>query len=966
MFRPALAVAVFVPLAFAQKTPAFQWIKEVDSSGQDSFAGLGVDAQGNAYIAGSTYSASFPVKNAAQAQIASSGLYLINGPGSAYAALGLSSAFFVAIDPQNPNTLYAISSGGLAKSVNGGNTFTALSLPSSLIETLAINPSNDQILYAGSFDQGLLKSTDGGATWATSNGALQALQPGEFEFDYVWIDPNNPNVMFANAIGNFIRSADGGATWQILLTDADISRVSFDTAVPGLVYAVTNQGMASVSTNDGLTFNSLTIPAEVGVILPDPNHSGRLLASTPGGILQSTDGGNTWSSGVTFTFEDNDLIFVADWANGFLYTGNQYVVRITTDLQTVTPVGPPALGFIGAIAAANGHAYVAVQGTRDVYVTKLDPSGNIVYSTYFGGSNDDVATAMTVDQSGNVYVTGSTNSLDFPVTRGAYAATGGTFLFKLNPDGTAGYSTYFAPGGNTPAAIAVDASGSAYLAGTSFGSLPTSPGAYQTTCSACGATSNGFFAVFTYSGFASKFSPTGATLLYSTYVGGVVELMGNIITTIAVGSDGTAYLGGLKGIFHLNAAGSALLGSTSPSGFTPESMAVAADGSLYVAGLANTFPTTAGAFETTVATPPSLPGQSGNLPLTVIARWDSQLANVLDATYFGAGKSNNSIVLDSTGNVYIGGGTSPEGLPTRTPIQLGFAPQTGFVSELSGDLSTLLFSGYFGDTQDFTLQGLAVSANGSVMLGGVTGNNSNTVPFDIWVNSLMLAPPPVLRVDAVVNAASLLDGAISAGETVVVNGAGFGTNAQLSIGGVAVQPISMTATTITATVPQGVPAGAAEVEVTSGGASSNQVLVAVAATSPGIFSQNGSGFGQGYILNKDGTLNTPSNPANPGDPIAIFATGVGPVSIDQGYAVSQYPVNVYVDGLFCDGIEAFIVPVPGLPGNVYEIQVYVPNPATLVSANSNLQGFTFPALVGVTMVINGVSSQNGIAFSISP
>jgi hypothetical protein len=59
------------------------------------------------------------------------------------------------------------------------------------------------------------------------------------------------------------------------------------------------------------------------------------------------------------------------------------------------------------------------------------------------------------------------------------------------------------------------------------------------------------------------------------------------------------------------------------------------------------------------------------------------------------------------------------------------------------------------------------------------------------------------------------------------------------------------------------------------------------------------------------------------------------------------------------------VSVPGFPGSVYEIQVYVPNPATLVSANPNLQGFTFPPLVGVTMVINGVSSQNGIAISIS-
>ena len=156
-----------------------------------------------------------------------------------------------------------------------------------------------------------------------------------------------------------------------------------------------------------------------------------------------------------------------DWANGFLYIvlSTNSIVRITADLQTITPVGPPAVGYVGGIAVGNGHVYVAVLGTHDVYVTKLDPSGNVVYSTYFGGSADDNATAMAVDRAGNVYVTGSTASLDFPVTKGAFASQGASFLFRLNPDGSLGYSTYFAPS-TTSSAIAVDAAGSAYLAGS--------------------------------------------------------------------------------------------------------------------------------------------------------------------------------------------------------------------------------------------------------------------------------------------------------------------------------------------------------------------------------------------------------------------------------------------------------------------------------------------------------------------
>jgi uncharacterized protein (TIGR03437 family) len=158
--------------------------------------------------------------------------------------------------------------------------------------------------------------------------------------------------------------------------------------------------------------------------------------------------------------------------------------------------------------------------------------------------------------------------------------------------------------------------------------------------------------------------------------------------------------------------------------------------------------------------------------------------------------------------------------------------------------------------------------------------------------------------------------------------------------------------------------GAVDVQVQSGGASSNQVLIPVSATSPGIFSQDGSGYGQGYILNKDGTLNTPSNPAAPGDPITIYATGVGPVSFTQGYAMTQFPVNVFVEEFYANGLAAVMGPVNGFPGSVYQITVYIPTPAALAANNPDLKNFQFPPLVGITMQIDGASSQNGIALSI--
>src|SRR5207248_86236 len=119
-------------------------------------------------------------------------------------------------------------------------------------------------------------------------------------------------------------------------------------------------------------------------------------------------------------------------------------------------------------------AYDAVfNGSNDVFVTKFNANGTaLVYSTYFGGSGNDLGQGIAVDSSGNAYITGHTDSTNFP-TKNAFqssVAGGGfsdAFLVKLGPAGsTLLYSTYFG-GGNFDSgnAIAVDSSGKAYLAG---------------------------------------------------------------------------------------------------------------------------------------------------------------------------------------------------------------------------------------------------------------------------------------------------------------------------------------------------------------------------------------------------------------------------------------------------------------------------------------------------------------------
>ncbi|HWB83835.1 MAG TPA: SBBP repeat-containing protein [Bryobacteraceae bacterium] len=649
-------------------------------------------------------------------------------------------------------------------------------------------------------------------------------------------------------------------------------------------------------------------------------------------------------------------------------------------------MGTDALGNVyvaGSTKSQNLPVVSAVQpklamaGSYDVFVTKLDPSGHVVYSTYFGGSADDIARAVAVDSAGNIYVVGTTASQDFPTTRGSWSPQmppappyaqanssnyeGAVFLFKLGPNGSVGYSTYFtsqtAP--VDPQSVAVDAAGAAYIAGTTYGGLPATSGAYKTACGCGSAPSLGFSIPFS-DAFLAKFDSTGSALVYATYLG-VPNATGN---AVAAAADGSTYLASSQGVFRFNSAGSSLLGSIGPV-LNASAILATPGGRVYLAGQpgsgSNAFQPTPGAFQSDSIASPPLPIQGSDPPIGIMLL-DASLQNVLAATYFSQhGGGVNAMALDASGNLYLGGSVKTGLLPTRTPLQEGFGGSlaTGFAAELTGDLSTLLFSSYFGDGDYFYVSSVAVGSNGALILGGPTDKGT------VWVNSVQPGTQPPLRIDAVVNAASLLDNSLAPGETIVVRGAGFGSDAQLLFNGAATPAISLTPTAIIAAVPSDAAIAPMTVQVQSGGALSNEVLVNVTPTSPGLFSTDGSGVNQSYIRNQDGSLNSPSNPAHPGDRITVFATGVGPVTFTDGYAVTQFPADLYIDGFHCDGVAAVMGNVAGLSGSVYQLMVYVPDPAMMAAANPNLLNFTFPPQVGVVLEMNGARSQNGLAISIA-
>ena len=165
---------------------------------------------------------------------------------------------------------------------------------------------------------------------------------------------------------------------------------------------------------------------------------------------------------------------------------------------------------------------------RSIFVTKIDSSGTAVYTTTIGGKGDDIVTSMAIDSNGRLYCAGHTTSPDFPLRdaiQSEHSTLGTTgFVFALDSGGQMIWSTYFGGSGtpyhfgtegNSVQAVAVDSAGNAYVSGTSqTPNLITTPGAFQP--------SPNFGATVTErvsKGFVAKFSPVGQ-LVYSTWLAG--------------------------------------------------------------------------------------------------------------------------------------------------------------------------------------------------------------------------------------------------------------------------------------------------------------------------------------------------------------------------------------------------------------------------------------------------------------
>jgi hypothetical protein len=227
----------------------------------------------------------------------------------------------IKMDPLTPTTLYAGSYVGLFKTTDNGETWRLTGLASKAVSSIAIDQANPLNVYVGTMGQGLHRSADGGATWVASE---DDLVRGKVIYTLA-VDPVNPQVVFAggralNVIGEtsgdwgggMFKSTDGGARWRLMndgLPEGWVYTVVIDPTTPSTVYAGTHSmgvfksvdgGASWQSMNSGLVTADHPLPDNLKVrsLAINPHNPQNLLVGVWGGsgVLETDTGGASWET----------------------------------------------------------------------------------------------------------------------------------------------------------------------------------------------------------------------------------------------------------------------------------------------------------------------------------------------------------------------------------------------------------------------------------------------------------------------------------------------------------------------------------------------------------------------------------------------------------------------------------------------------------------------------------------------
>jgi hypothetical protein len=383
--------------------------------------------------------------------------------------------------------------------------------------------------------------------------------------------------------------------------------------------------------------------------------------------IQPAFGGGTSDAFVTkFNADGSALVYSTYLGGSGDEYGNAIAVDSAGDAYVTGPTSSIDFPTVNAIQPT-------LHGSENAFITKINAVGSaLVYSTYLGGSGGDGCTGIAVDSVGSAYVTGGTNSTDFPTKNAVQPTYGGgtsdAFVTKINAGGNAlVYSTYLGGSGQDNGyCIAADLAGNAYISGISDSTDFPTANAIQPAL-------KGPLDVFV-----TKINAAGSALVYSTYLGGSnVDFAGGI----AADSAGNAYIAG---------------------------------------------ETWSSDFPTVNAIQPT-PGGGRDAFVTKI----NAAGSALDySTYLGGSfdDSGRGVAVDSLGNAYVVGNTNSTNFPTVNAIQPvfggGYPHRDAFITEFNADGSAFAYSTYLGGKGDDYAEAIAVDSAGSAYVTGASSSKN--------------------------------------------------------------------------------------------------------------------------------------------------------------------------------------------------------------------------------------------------
>jgi len=542
--------------------------------GESTATGIAVDSAGNAYVAGTTSSTSFPVTaNAFQSSLSGStdgfvvkvdaagtsllySTYLggrstddtagiaIDMAGNAYVTCHTRSTDFPTANPLQPLN----ASGPVFKSTDGGTSWTSLSagLSASVIHTIIVDPKSPSNVYAAAGGDGIFKSTNGGTSWISANAGLPT------DVRTMAIDPVTPTTLYAGlSVNGVYKSTNGGANWSSTglsgsaASPENIAALAIDPSNTAIIFAGAGlTGIAqfhpsdnnptqalpsllltglSKSTDGGSTWRASDTglpPGPTLAIAIDPKMPGTIYAGFRG-VFKSEDAGNNWARVLDLSPIDITVLAIDPQDTSNIYAGSfsgLFKSRNAGRIWRDTREPPLNFAFIRAIAI-NPRNPSIIYAAAQPGLFKSTDGGETWSETGLAGGRNIFALAIDPVNTSTLYAATSTLA--------------DAFVAKLNASGTAlVYSTYL--GGlndDIGTSIAVDASGNATLTGITASEDFPVKNSVQSKISGGPGGSDAFI---------TRLTPTGA-LSYSTFFGGKGTDGGK---GVALDAHGNAYVAG--------------------------------------------------------------------------------------------------------------------------------------------------------------------------------------------------------------------------------------------------------------------------------------------------------------------------------------------------------------------------------------------------------------------------------------